>query len=434
MKKNLIIVLFIIAGISCTNAQTYQLDNAGFEYWDTDSFSLPLGWNSYNSSVCQIVGLPSAYSKIISDIIHSTSVHDRSEGCRPGGSGKSYLTLQTRNVNGGGISMAVSGLVSNGRFNIGSISVFSPLNYFSTERTDSRFCHPLQATPDSLYLWVKYYAVEADTSRARIVAYIHGDTDFQYMNHIQDSSLYTACINYLLPRTDTLAPATHWTQLKIPFSYSGTAEPRYILIYLASDSSILGGHIGNELSVDDIELIYSSWLNGIQMDSLPLAGFEKSRLSYDILLPAGTPADYVPEITYTKEVSDIYDTLVYTPSEKGVDGATAEIRLTAEDGVSNHVYTLHFTVQDTAESIADFGTGMFRTYPNPANAQWNIRIDKQWLGALLQLYAADGRKVLDRILNEEETVLSLDGMPQGVYLYRVLCGGQPVCSGNLVRQ
>ena len=77
----------------------------------------------YPSAKCNIQGLPGNYAAAVAKIINSTVVHARSQGSRPGGKGSSYLTLQTRNVNGGGINIAVSGIVCTGQFNIGSISV-----------------------------------------------------------------------------------------------------------------------------------------------------------------------------------------------------------------------------------------------------------------------------------------------------------------------
>ena len=335
--------LFFCGGMASLKAQ-YQLPNSGFESWDTTANPLPVGWNSYLSAKCSIQGLPANYAAAVAKIINSTVVHDRSQGSRPGGKGGSYLTLQTRNVNGGGINMAVSGIVCTGMFNIGSISVYTPLNYFSTERKRAGFNMHLSSTPDSLYLWVKYYAVDADSSRARIVAYLHGDTDFQYMNHIGNPALYAGYVHHLLPRTDSALPATHWVQLRLPFVYDGKAAPKYLLMYIASDSCIMGGKIGNELSVDDIELVYSSWLKGILVDSVAVPDFKKNTFSYQVELPYGTSPQHVPSIRCIGEADDITDSVVFYPSLKGVEGGRSVITVTAEDGVSRHTYTLTYRI------------------------------------------------------------------------------------------
>ena len=346
----LLAVAFVFSEIK---AQPYQISNPDFEVWDTNSISLPVGWNSYCNANCY---MNNPYANIICGIITSTSVHEKKSGASPQGNGKNYLILRTQNVNGGGLNMAVSGLMSNGLFNIGSISVYTPQNYFSTERSNSDFCQPLQATPDSMYIWIKYYAFDDDTSRARIVAYLHGDTDFQYMNHIQDRKLYTAYINHLIQRTDTVASGNNWIHLKLPFIYDGYAIPKYLLIYLASDSCIMGGHIGNTLCVDNIQLVYSSWLDNISVDSIPIPNFRKDSFNYHITFPAVTSPQYVPHVTVKGEVDDIYDSIAFIPSAKGLHGAKSVITVTGEDHHSQHVYTITYEIEksDNAELSAIF--------------------------------------------------------------------------------
>lgn len=339
------VCLLLCCGTATLQAQyQYQLPNSGFESWDTTSYNLPIGWNSYNTANCNIQGMPANYAATIAKIINSTVVHSRTQGSRPGGKGGNYITLQSRNVNASGINMTVSGIVSTGRFNIGSISVYTPLNYFSTERKFPSFRMPLTSTPDSMYLWVRYYAVDADSSRARIVAYIHGDTDFQYMNHTGNKALYCGYIHHLMARTDSVLPATRWVQLRLPFKYDGKAKPKYLLMYMASDSCIIGGKIGNELSVDDIELIYSSWLKSIMVDGVSVPDFKKDVFSYQVELPYGTSSQHVPSIRCIGEVDDITDSVVFYPSLNGVAGGRSVITVIAEDGVSTHTYTLTYQI------------------------------------------------------------------------------------------
>lgn len=345
MKKTAIFVIgLLLCSANATLKAQYQLPNSGFEYWDSTAYCLPTGWNSYNTAKCNIQGLPASYAAAIARIINTTTVHSRSQGSRPGGTGSSYLTLQTKNVNGGGIEMAVSGLMSTGLFNIGSIAVYATNNYFSTERTKPSFRMPLTSTPDSMYLWVKYYAADADSSKARIVAYLHGDTDFQYMNHIGNPALYAGYVHHLMSRTDSVLPATHWVQLRLPFVYDGKAAPKYLLMFIASDSCIMGGKIGNELSVDDIELVYSSWLKGVLVDSVAVPDFRKTVFSYQVEFPYGTPSSHVPDIRCIGEVDDITDSVTFVPSVKGLDGGKSIIRAYAEDGVSMHTYTITYNI------------------------------------------------------------------------------------------
>lgn len=371
IKLLVLILPVLLISVPELASQPFQINNSDFEKWDTNSISLPVGWNSYCNANCNL-NIP--YAATVCKIITGTKVHEKTAGSCSGGSGRSYLTLRTQNVNGGGLTMAVSGLMSNGLFNIGSISVYTPQNYFSTERSKSNFCQPLNATPDSLYIWVKYYAYDDDSSRARIVAYLHGDTNFQYMNHISNKSLYTAYINHLISRTDTVSPAINWTELKLPFIYDGNAIPKYLLIYLSSDSCILGGHIGNCLSVDDIRLIYSSWLSGISVDSADIKEFRKDSFNYVFTYPAGTSPQYIPQVRVTGEVDDIYDSILFIPSAKGLDGGKSVITVTAEDHISTHTYTVTYEIaksDNAALSSISCDTAKIRNF-HPDTLTYNV--------------------------------------------------------------
>ncbi|MBO7624639.1 MAG: hypothetical protein J6S82_04945, partial [Bacteroidales bacterium] len=114
MKRTFLFLVCLLLGGTASLKAQYQLPISGFESWDTTAYCLPVGWNSYPSAKCNIQGLPGNYAAAVAKIINSTVVHARSQGSRPGGKGSSYLTLQTRNVNGGGINMAVSGIVCTG--------------------------------------------------------------------------------------------------------------------------------------------------------------------------------------------------------------------------------------------------------------------------------------------------------------------------------
>lgn len=351
MQKNILVLWLAALLLHCVPADAqYQLENPDFERWDAASISLPEHWHSYNTARCDIIGLPPSYSNSVCNIIANTSVHSRESGGRPGGSGSNYIRLRTRLVTGGGSTFIVSGLVSNGMFNVGSVAVYTSLNYFSTERQLSAYNQPIAGTPDSLYLWVCYYAADRDTSRARIVAYVHGDTDFQYMNHASNPAMYTAYINHLLPRTDSVLPASHWTQLRLPFIYDGKAAPKYILMYLASDSSVLDGHLGNELSVDEIRLVYSSWLKSIRVDGLAVPGFRKEVLQYTVEFPYGTSPLYVPQVLCEGEVADITTKVRFVPSSQGLHGGYSEITALAEDGQTSHTYVVNYVVAKSPEA------------------------------------------------------------------------------------
>lgn len=131
----------------------------------------------------------------------SSPHHYRRNGHRPGGDGSHYLTIYTKSV----LFAKANGNMTTGCIHVGAATTNSNENYNYTDRSRSAHCQPFTATPDSLYVWVSFYAASS-SSQAQITAILHGVSDFKSPNQVGQTGLY-----------------------------SGTAEPHYMLVNMTTN-------------------------------------------------------------------------------------------------------------------------------------------------------------------------------------------------------
>ena len=394
MKKTLILALLATAALAA--AAQYQLPNGGFEQWDASSSTAePTHWNSFATS-------DGSYASLA-----STPHHYHRSGGRPGTSGSSYLTIYTRSI----IGIKANGNMTTGRIHAGSMSASSSDNYNYTQRSNSDHCQPFSGTPDSMYLWVSFYAGSAN-SQAQVSAILHGDNDFQSPNQENSPNLYCGKAQALVSRTTSSATSMQWQLVKVPFVYNGTSPARYLLMNLTTNATPGGGDANDSLSIDDIEFIYSAWLNSITVDGTPVADFDKGRMDYALHVD-----DLECEVDGTTEVDDA----TLAVSRHVVDDTTVLVHLTvtAEDGVTTRHYTVTLTTGLPHVGLSHPAAPRLSLYPNPASDRVTLHLAAGTTGiALLDL---SGREVLT-LTDVQEAVVTLDisSLPAGIYLLRSL--------------
>ena len=321
MKKVMAMFLAIVlATVSAVQGQQYQLLNPGFEQWDGGNTSEPTHWNTFSSSDGSFASLA------------SSNHHYRRNGHRPGGTGSYYLTIYTQSIFG----IKANGNMTTGRVHAGAMSAASSDNYNYTQRSNADHSQPFTATPDSMYVWVSFYAANA-ASVAQVSVIIHGDSDFKSPNDENSSSLYKAKAVAYTTRTTSSASQMNWQQVKVPFYYNGNSAARYILVNISTNNIPGSGEANDSLSVDDIEFIYSAWLNGINVDGAPIAGFAKNTFNYAVSV-ADTAALMTAAVAVQTEVSDA--TVQETRTRTSDSTATVTLTVTAEDGVTVKTYTV----------------------------------------------------------------------------------------------
>jgi hypothetical protein len=392
MKKTCIFtVAMLVFSLGCM-AQ-YQLPNGGFEQWDGSSAtSEPSHWNSFATA-------DGSYSSMA-----SSPHHYHRHGGRPGTSGSSYLTIYTKSI----VGIKANGNMTTGRIHAGSMSATSSDNYNYTQRSNSAHCQPFSGTPDSMYFWVSYYA-KSSNSQAQVSAILHGDSDFQSPNHESNSSLYKAKAVARFTRTTSSASSMQWKKKCIPFVYDGNSSVNYVLLNITTNATPGGGDGNDSLSIDDIEFIYSAWLNGITVDGAPIAGFSKGVMNYKVHVD-----NLEAEVDGITEVSDA----VASIGRQNIDDTTVlvSIDVTAEDGVTARHYTITLTTGQVPVGIApvDDNSKPLQIYPNPATDIVTV-----WADGLLELLDLEGR-LLQQHQVHGQTQLNISNLPAGTYLLR--CG------------
>ena len=392
-------------------AQNYQIPNGDFEQWDgTQNTSEPKHWNSFATSDGTFASMA------------SSPHHYRRNGGRPGSTGSSYLTIYTKSI----LGIKANGNMTTGRIHAGSMSATSSSNYNYTQRADSNFCMPITATPDSLYMWVSFYAKEA-SSEASIKATLHGDSDYKDPNDNTTASLYTARAEVEFGRTTSSSTAMEWTLLKVPFDYSGTADPAYMLISMTTNKTPGEGSANDSLSIDDMVLVYSAWLTDLQMGGTTVEGFQKDVFEYDITCDDTAYAQLAATLSYTTEVED---------AQVEVENITVDstfcqlvVTVTAEDGITQKVYTLNVHLNITEENNDDpddpddpvgidvAETANLALFPNPTTGLVNIASAVPV--EAVEVYDLQGRRVASKQYFDGSVAVDLSGLEQGSYILRV---------------
>lgn len=370
-------------------AAQYQLPNGGFEQWDGSSATAePSHWNSFATA-------DGSYASLA-----SSTHHYHRYGGRPGSTGSSYLTIYTKSIMG----VKANGNMTTGRIHAGAMSASSSNNYNYTQRSNSAHCQPFSGTPDSMYVWVSYYAKSA-SSRAQVSAYLHGNNDFRAPNDEGSHSLYRATAIARFTRTTSSASSMQWQQLKVPFVYDGNSSVSYILVNLTTNATPGSGDANDSLSIDDIEFIYSAWLTGISVAGTPIDSFNKGVMDYYVHVD-----DLTAEVIGSTEVNDA----TISTERQPVDDTTVRVLLTvtAEDNVTVRRYSVTLTTGTVGIANIHDGRQPLRVYPNPAADKVTV-----WADGLLELCDLEGH-TLRRLQAHGHTQLDLSTLPTGSYLLR----------------
>ena len=393
--KRILIHLGLLAATLSVGAQ-YQLPNPGFEQWDGGTTSEPTHWNSFATSDGTFSGLA------------SSPHHYRRNGGRPGSIGSHYLTIYTKSI----IGIKANGNMTTGRIHAGSTSASSSDNYNYTQRSTANHCQPFAGTPDSMYVWVSYYAASA-SSQAQVSAIVHGDNDFRAPNQESNANLYCGKAQARFTRTTTSSSAMQWQQVKVPFVYDGRSEARYLLVNLTTNATPGSGSADDSLSIDDIEFVYSAWLTDILVDGRPIDGFRQGLLDYTVHVD---DANMLSACTL-EGIPEVSDATVSTTLQPVDDTSSlALLTVTAEDGTTERTYRLTLTTGHPAGAsqldipVVRTSRTSFLIYPNPATDRLTVEADGE-----VHLTDLAGRLLQRRQVRGSAT-LNLADLPSGTYL------------------
>jgi hypothetical protein len=232
--------------ISAATLYSQQIDNGSMEDWDNlgNSAEEPTNWNSFMTATGGLAFFGSQ------QVEQSTDVPASSIGM-----------YSVRVFSKSTFGIIANGNLTLGRINMGSSTASSSDNYNFTNTSDPDFSQVLNTMPDSLVFWVQFNA-SSNSELARVHAVIHDDYDFR--DPIDASSepytVATAGLNYGI--------TNGWERKSIPFEYVGpSSSPEYILVTFTTNMTPGGGSDGDEIFIDDVELIYNSSV-GIESENI----------------------------------------------------------------------------------------------------------------------------------------------------------------------
>ncbi len=408
MKRTLIgltiLGLVWAASMPVKGQNVYQLPNGGFEAWDGSSNeSEPTHWNSFASSDGTLASFA------------STPHHYRRNGSRPEGEGQHYLTIYTMSI----IGVKANGNMTTGRIHAGGLSATSEDNYNYTERGNADHSLPFTATPDSMYVWVSFYAGSSG-STAQVEAILHGDNDFKAPNNVGETSMYKARAMAQTQRTTTSSSQMQWQQLRVPFVYSGTSSANYMLVNMTTNNQPGSGDANDSLSIDDIVFIYSAWLTNIAVDGVSLSNFVKDGFDYSVHV-SDTSQLMTAEVTATTEVSDA--TLSIERTRTNDSTALVKLQVVAEDGVTVKEYRVVLTAgmpEPTTGVHEAEEPGMFVVYPNPTLGKLYVEAEGQ-----ITISDMHGRQMMSVDCHGKQMV-DISHLPEGMYVVRHRSGAKRI--------
>lgn len=234
---------------------------------------------------------------------------------RPGSNGSSCVAFRTASLKVLFFSVTANGTLTTGRMNAGSPNANDPLNHAFTIASDDKenydkdgfpFYTKLTELPTAISLWMKFTPKSGDPNASLSAVITNGEryqepVDKDYNNVIVGEA-----------RDSTIAATNGWQHLVLPFNYEGFegGQPKAIMVTLSTNATPGAGTVGDELLIDDLELIYT---HEIKIPASGYATFTNTVMkNHKVVMPKGLKgyalavnAGGEPYITDTLEADDV---------------------------------------------------------------------------------------------------------------------------------
>ncbi len=324
-----IIAIFALAIPQNTYSQVYQFENPGFEDWPGADDSEPTGWNSYPSANCSLSMACSTAKR---------TRHQRSTNVRPGSTGQYSCRIYATSTNLIIATVVANGALTSGQMQLVSASATNTGNGNRTITTNEEYNHRLNAKPDSIVFWAKVNNA-SDASFACCHLYIHDNYNLQdplggnqagYESHIVGK---VPSYNFTNTTGGVAVDNSGWRRHSSPIYYDDcpSNDPQFILITFSTNYLAMAGSGGDELFIDDIELIYNANLSAIEVNGQIIPGFNQNTTEYYVDVECGSTNN----LNVTTASPRATATTTLSP-----DGKTATINVTHGDKAKT--YTIHY--------------------------------------------------------------------------------------------
>ena len=329
------------------NSATMQIPNSNFELFHEEKSAGKTGkepnhWHSFLSATGGLAVAQNAFS----NGVHTASSSD----VRPGTKRKSSILVKATNVFG----IVANGTITTGRMNAGDYDAKNPKNHAFLDITNTDkdangdpFYTLLGGQPDSLAVWVKFKQATATPEHpyATVNAVITDGTRYQD----PEDKAYT---NVVAKATDTkIASEDKWVRLSIPFDYdkyaANKADTKAILVTISTNADPGKGSNGDELYVDDMELVYTPKLQGIKVFGNAVDNFSPTTKEYTIKVPQQPTVSDVTPVAVNG-----FTTLAYIAGE----GKPITVVVYSEDLTKSASYTVKYTIDKNVTNGIDNAT------------------------------------------------------------------------------
>ena len=336
------------------NSATMQIPNSDFEAFHKEEYhnsgnpafdkvtDEPNHWHSFLSATGDLAEAQNAFS----NGVHTASSND----VRPGTKGKSSILVKATTVNG----IVANGTITTGRMNAGAMSATDPNNHAFLDITNKDkdangdpFYTLLAGQPDSLAVWVKFKQATAQPKHpyATVNAVITDGTRYQD----PEDKAYS---NVVAKATDTkIASEDKWVRLSIPFDYdkyaANKADTKAILVTISTNADPGKGSNGDELYVDDMELVYTPKLQGIKVFGNAVDNFSPTTKEYTIKVPQQPTVSDVTPVAVNG-----FTTLAYIAGED----KPITVVVYSEDLTKSASYTVKYTIDKNVTNGIDNAT------------------------------------------------------------------------------
>ena len=280
--------------IQVTVGEGYQMSNPSFELWhpSDETHVEPDGWHSFETATGALAAFGGHH------LTKSKNAH----------SGEACARIYSSSI----LGIVANGTMTTGRLNADAMIATDPANnaYLDTSMPEldgagKPFYIPLYSRPDSIAVWVRFRqgSVNPDHPYANISAVI---TDGTYYQDPEDK-VYTNVV--AKAKNDKIATTDgEWVRVTAPFVYTeNDVEPQAILVTISTNADAGQGSDGDEVLVDDIELIYNAKVTGLKINGQDVPGFSPDVFEYEMELEQGVTTEDIEVVVEGQSTHVIKD-------------------------------------------------------------------------------------------------------------------------------
>lgn len=283
MRRRLLLSALLASTLFFSATAQMQIFNSDFELWDNvgSNTEEPQGWNGLRTAQGSLAG-------------STPQTIARSTQTRPGSTGQYSVRVYTTST----LGINANGNLTTGRVNAGSTTPANSNNYNITLTGNPDFSKVLTDRPDSLVFWARFNPA-SQSSLARVRAVIHDNYNYRDPSDAASTSHVVAEATLNFPSNNNV-----WKRISIPFVYSGPAtSPQYLLITYTSNMTPGGGSAGDEVFIDDMQLIYNP-ITTTAGNINPLTYSISATQGANISIPFTKTGIYHPGNIFTAQLSD----------------------------------------------------------------------------------------------------------------------------------